>query len=46
MRMFQVYHTRQAKADYTGTASCDPLTVIRFPLRGILAPLFTLICPG
>ncbi len=46
MRMVQVYHTRQAMAGYTSTAGCDPLTVIGFPLRGILAPLFTLICPG
>jgi hypothetical protein len=46
MRMVQVYHTRQAKAGYTSAADCDRLTVIGFPLRGILAPLFTLICPG
>ena len=46
MRMVQVYHTRQAKAGYTSATDWDPLTVIGFPLRGILAPLFTLICPG
>lgn len=40
MQVSLIYHTRQAKAGYTSTANDDPLTVIRFPAHGILAPPF------